>query len=137
MVTGYEIIKDFNNAIINIKKMEFIDRYESSTGTFTVPLVETDSITSLFIVYRYDSTTGTFTVPPGGRGFYYFSVYLQMEEAELGHFDLELNGQRLCTAHGDQQDTPGDEGQAACSATAFAIAGGCSKPFVESLVIFE
>ena len=29
----------------------------------------------LFIVYRYDSTTGTFTVPSGGDGFYYFSVY--------------------------------------------------------------
>ena len=39
------------------------------------PLLEMDSITSLFIVYRYDSTTGTFTVPPGGDGFYYFSVY--------------------------------------------------------------
>ena len=39
------------------------------------PLVEMDSITSLFIVYRYNSTTGTFTVPPGGDGFYYFSVY--------------------------------------------------------------
>ena len=66
------------------------------------PLVETDSITSLFIVYRYmtvqqkhsqcplveavsnislfivyicDSTTGTFAVPPGGDDFYYFYVY--------------------------------------------------------------
>ena len=43
------------------------------------PLVEMDSITSLFIVYRYDSTTRTFTVLFGGDGFYYFSVYfLQM-----------------------------------------------------------
>ena len=39
------------------------------------PLVEMDSITSLFIVNRYDSTNGTFTVPPGGDGFYNFSVY--------------------------------------------------------------
>ena len=31
------------------------------------PLVEMDSITSLFIVYRYDSTTGTFTVSPWWR----------------------------------------------------------------------
>ena len=27
------------------------------------------------LFYRYDSTTGTFTVPPGGDGFYYFYVY--------------------------------------------------------------
>ena len=27
------------------------------------PLVESDSPTSLFYIYRYDSTTGTFTVP--------------------------------------------------------------------------
>ena len=39
------------------------------------PLVEMDSINSLFIVYRYDSSTGTFTVPPGGGGFYYFAAY--------------------------------------------------------------
>ena len=39
------------------------------------PLVEMDSITSLFIVYRYNSGTGTFTVPSGGDGFYFFSVY--------------------------------------------------------------
>ena len=99
--------------------------------------MDLDSITSLFIVYRYDSTTGTFTVLPGGRGFYYFSVYLQMEEAKLGHFDLELNGQRLCTAHEDQQETPGDEGQAACSAAAFALAGGWSSPSLEFLVFFK
>ena len=40
------------------------------------PLMETDSITSLFIIYRYDSTTGTFTAPPSGDGFYYFSFLL-------------------------------------------------------------
>ena len=66
-------------------------RYNSTSRTFTVPygreilvlvcllftdmtaplehsqcpLVEMDTITSLFIVYRYNSTTGTFTVPPG------------------------------------------------------------------------
>ena len=72
---------------------------------------------------RYNSTTGAFTVPTDGDGFYYFSVYLQVEEGQLGHFDLEMNGQVLCTAHADQQETTGDEGQAACSATTDATAG--------------
>ena len=49
----------------------FIDKI----GQSQCPLFEMDAITSLFIVYRYDSKTGTFTVPSGGDGFYYFSVY--------------------------------------------------------------
>ena len=61
--------------------MFIVYRYDSTTETFTVTLVEMDSITSLFIVYRYNSTTGTFTVPPGGDGFYYFYVYcLQIQQ---------------------------------------------------------
>ena len=54
------------------------------------PLVELDSITSLFIVYRYDSTTGTFTVPSGGGGFYYDSVYCLQIQQQTGKFTVPL-----------------------------------------------
>ena len=49
-------------------------------------------------IYRYDSSTGTFTVPPGGDGFYYFSVYLSINSIESAYFDVEVNEQRLCSA---------------------------------------
>ena len=51
-----------------------------------------DYITSLFIAYRYDSTTGTFTVPSSGDGFYYFSAFLTADGDEYVYFDVELNG---------------------------------------------
>ena len=59
----------------SIASLFIVYRYDSTTEHSQCPLVDTDTITPLFIVYRYDSTTGTFTVPPGGDGFYYFSVY--------------------------------------------------------------
>ena len=86
------------------------------------PLVEMDSITSLFFVYRYNSSTGTFTVPPGGDGFYYFSTYFQVAHLEYGVFDIEINGDVLCTAATDQQDVVGP-GQAACSGAAYITEG--------------
>ena len=87
------------------------------------PLVEMDSITSMFIVYRYDSTTGTFTVPPGGDGYYYFSTYVTVWDDEFGRFDLQVNGEILCSPHADQTDTPSNPGQAACSGVTYAMAG--------------
>ena len=81
-----------------------------------------DSITSLFIVYRYESTTGTFTVPPGGDGYYYFSVYLLVPTFEQAWFDIEINGEVLCTAFGDNDDIL-DYGQATCSAATYATEG--------------
>ena len=82
-----------------------------------------DSTTSLFIVYRYSSTTGTFTVPPGGDGFYYFSVFLVTDTGEWCRFDIELNGDILCTVDRDQDKTPGDEGQGSCNAGIYAAEG--------------
>ena len=81
-----------------------------------------DSITSLFIVYRYDSTTGTFTVPSGGDGFYYFSVYFCVSAFEFAAFDIQINGEVLCTTYTDQQEVT-DDGQAACIGTIYATAG--------------
>ena len=48
-------------------------------------------------IHRYDSTTGTFTVPPGGDGFYYFSTYLLVVGGEWGDFEIQINGEMLCS----------------------------------------
>ena len=72
---------------------------------------------------RYVSSTGTFTVPSGGDGFYYFSLYLLLEIAEWGRFNIEINGEVLCLAQTDQQSTLTGEGQAACSAATYATEG--------------
>ena len=82
------------------------------------PLVEQDLIAALFIVYRYDSTTGTFTVPPGGDGFYYFSVYLLVRADEYGNFDIRFNGEMICEAYAEQDDTIDDEATTSCNAIA-------------------
>ena len=75
------------------------------------------------IAFRYNSVTGMFTVPPGGDGFYYFSTYIIVQREEIGYFDIKINGDRLCTAWGEVQDTPGDPGPAVCSATTYATPG--------------
>ena len=75
------------------------------------------------IICSYDSSTGTFTVPPGGDGFYYFSTYLLVDNGEWARCEIRVNGLRLCTAYTDQGDSPGDEGQEACSGAYYASAG--------------
>ena len=73
---------------------------------------------------RYDSESGTFTVPPGGDGYYYFSTYLVVNHLEYGAFDIVINGERLCTAYTEQQVTyQFDPGQAACSGAVYVTEG--------------
>ena len=62
-------------------------------------------------------------MPPGGDGFYYFSVYLLMNGGDWGRFDIEINGEVLCTVDGDKEETPGDEGQGSCSTGTYAMEG--------------
>ena len=62
-------------------------------------------------------------MPPGGDGFYYFSFYLLLSSDEYGNFDIQLNGERMCTVYGDQVDTPDNEGPMSCSAVSYATAG--------------
>ena len=73
---------------------------------------------------RYDNTTGTFTVPPGGDGFYYFSVYLTTISSEYAYFDIEINGDRLCSAAADLTEISfGDEIVTSCNSVAQAVEG--------------
>ena len=62
-------------------------------------------------------------MPPGGDGHYYFSVYIIISSAEFGYFDIEINGDLLCTAFGDQGDMPLDDGSEACNAATYATQG--------------
>ena len=74
-------------------------------------------------LYRYDSTTGTFTVPAGGDGFYYFSMYFLINDGEGGLFDMELNEELFCTAYAEQIGTTVDEITTSCSAIAHVSEG--------------
>ena len=62
-------------------------------------------------------------MPSGGDGFYYFSTHLVVMEDEYAYLDIQINGERICTAYTDQQDSPGDDGQAACSAVTYSVQG--------------
>ena len=79
-------------------------------------------LSELFIGFRYESTNGTFTVPPGGDGFYYFSTYLLFEGGHYGFFDIQVEGDTLCTARTDEDDSS-YVGQAACSAATYVSEG--------------
>ena len=72
-------------------------------------------------------------MPPGGDGFYYFSMYFYVEPAKFGRFEIQLNGEVLCTGQADQTDTPTDGGQTACSVAAQAMEG----LFLQSICYFS
>ena len=105
-------------------------------GHLQCPLVEMYTITSLFIVYRYDRTTGTFTVPSGGDGFYYFSVYFVVIFFKSAAFDIQINGEVLCTAFTEEhQQAQPDYGQAACSAASSVTEGLVIKTHLNTMLV--
>ena len=71
-------------------------RHGSQIGA--VLLVKINVNTFPLIFYRYNSTTGTFTVPTGGNGYYYLSIYFTLKEHPHGLFELDMKGQNICTA---------------------------------------
>ena len=73
---------------------------------------------------RFDNTTGTFTVPPGGDGYYYFSVYLSISGELYIVFDVKINGQVLCSANSFLSETNSNIREpASCSAVTYAMEG--------------
>ena len=58
------------------------------------PLVETDFITSLLILWRYVSTAEKFTVIPSADGYYYFVVYRY--DSSTGIFTVTSGGNGFC-----------------------------------------
>ena len=77
----------------------------------------------IYTLIRNDSSSGTFTVPSGGDGFYYFSVYLIINPSEFGFFDVEINGERVCTVVEDQEQSTSDYGSVSCSGVTYAVEG--------------
>ncbi len=72
-----------------------------------------------FLLIRYDPTTGIFTVPSGGDGLYYFSTYLLVNFGEFGEFNIRVNGEILCSARGDNNNSgSNDNAVATCSGLA-------------------
>ena len=55
-------------------------------------------------------------MPPGGDGFYYFLCVFVVAVGEQAYFDIQINGEVLCSTLTDKEETTGDEGNAACSA---------------------
>ena len=78
---------------------------------------------NLYIIYRYDSVTGIFTVPSGGDGFYYLSLFLVVINPKLAYFDVNVNGETVCTAFAEQTDTPDNDGPTSCNALSYLTEG--------------
>ena len=82
---------------------------------------------------RFDNTTGTFTVPPGGDGYYYFSVYLSISGELYIVFDVKINGQVLCSANSFLSETNSNIREpASCSAVTYAMEGWAFTMFLSS-----
>ena len=62
-------------------------------------------------------------MPPGGDGFYYFSTFLLGWDDELSLFDIQINGDVLCTVRLEQVNTSVDLLQSTCSAVIYASQG--------------
>ena len=62
-------------------------------------------------------------MPPGGEGYYYFTTYLLVGSADNAAFDIKINGDLLCTAYNELEETPGDPGPATCSVVTYATEG--------------
>ena len=100
-------------------------------------LVKMDSITSLFIVCRYNNSTGIFTVPCSGNGYYYFSVFFTVNSGEFGYFDVEINGELICTVSSNLTQTS-EFKTTSCNGTAYAVEGmHASFKLFQYLVILE
>ena len=63
-------------------------------------------------------------MPPGGDGFYYLSVYLFVRGDASAYFDIEVNGELVCTAYSDLTESPATDPEITmCSGVLFAVEG--------------
>ena len=66
-------------------------------------------------------------MPPVGDGFYYFSVFLTGYGDEESYFDVELNGELICTVFSDLTDSPSTDREiTSCSSVSHAVEGSLS-----------
>ena len=63
-------------------------------------------------------------MPPGGDGYYYFSAYMRTLGGERSIFDVELNGELICSVTADVQDSNTEDREiTTCSGAAYAVEG--------------
>ena len=62
-------------------------------------------------------------MPPGGDGFYYFSIFLMVLDLEFAYFDMQINGETICTAYASQTDTPINDENTSCMAVSYVAQG--------------
>ena len=75
-------------------------------------------------------------MPPGRDGVYYFSTHLTINQDDFGIFSIELNGDVICSALGDQNtSSTGDSGATSCSAIADVVAGKISISSVNRVFV--
>ena len=63
-------------------------------------------------------------MPSGGDGYYYFFDYLTSDGAEFSYFEIEINGEPICTATSDIRElSTNSEEATSCSVVTYAMAG--------------
>ena len=59
----------------------------------------------MFTRNRYNSSTGEFTVPSGGAGLYFLYVNFWVIGGKWVRFDVKVNNSELCKAEADTRST--------------------------------
>ena len=63
-------------------------------------------------------------MPPGGEGFYYFSTYMRTLGGEFANFDIEINGELICSVTADIQGSSSTDREiTSCSGVTYATEG--------------
>ena len=63
-------------------------------------------------------------MPPGGDGYYYFSAYMRTVRDEISDFNVEINGDVICTVSSALGDVFASEREiTSCSGVAYAVEG--------------
>ena len=76
-------------------------------------------------------------MPSGGDGFYYFSAYFTVYYFEHAYFDIQINGESICTAHADRNGSDNtDPGPTSCSAATYADEGKNVKYLLLQYLLF-
>ena len=60
-------------------------------------------------------------MPPTGDGFYYFSSYLFVRVGKSGSFNIQINGEVLCTA--ETVHTTSNNGPVVCGGASYIMEG--------------
>ena len=62
-------------------------------------------------------------MPPGGDGWYYFFAHFRGSNTEYALFNIQINGNSLCTMVEDTSGTSDDGGQGGCGTVVYATEG--------------